>query len=250
MPAPVIVAVSLALAFPVAAPRAVLPPFGPWPASFVVAGQVIDAATGAPLEDARVHTVTGAPSAATGSDGRFRLILDQTTVLVAEHEGYLPAERRVSEGDTALVFALAPLELSTAHRLEGLTITAVRAGSEAPVTRATLDSARLTRDYSGQDVPLTLRQAPSITAYSESGSLLNYSYFRLRGVDQSRINITLDGVPLNEPEDQQIYFSDFPDFTPSAASRCSGALGRAATDRRHTAGRCISRHPPSPARNA
>ena len=54
-----------------------------------------------------------------------------------------------------------------------------------------------------------------MTAYSESGSLLNYSYFRVRGIDQSRVNITLDGIPLNEPEDQQIYFSDFPDLTSS-----------------------------------
>src|SRR6185503_10027052 len=129
----------------------------------------------------------------------------------------------VSAADTALVFALEPLgaaatRASSAHALEGLTITAVRAGSEAPIAQTTFSRARLQRDYAGQDLPLTLRQAPSATAYSESGSLLNYSYFRVRGVDQSRINITLDGVPLNEPEDQQIYFSDFPDFTSSIQS--------------------------------
>ena len=102
--------------------------------------------------------------------------------------------------------------------LEALTVTAVRAGSDAAAAQTTLDRARLERDYTGQDVPLSLKAAPSITAYSESGSLLNYSYFRLRGVDQSRINITLDGVPLNEPEDQMIYFSDFPDLTSSVQS--------------------------------
>lgn len=106
----------------------------------------------------------------------------------------------------------------TAQALETLTITAVRAGDDAPVAHTTLDRARLQRDYAGQDVPLTLRQAPSVTAYSESGSLLNYSYIRLRGIDQSRINVTLDGVPLNEPEDQQVYFSDFPDLTSSIES--------------------------------
>ena len=102
--------------------------------------------------------------------------------------------------------------------LETLTITTSRASADAPFSQTTLGSARLTRDYSGQDVPLSLRSAPSVTAYSESGSLSNYSYFRLRGVDQSRINITLDGVPLNEPEDQQIYFADFPDLTSSLES--------------------------------
>ena len=97
-------------------------------------------------------------------------------------------------------------------------MTAVRASDAAPIARTTLDRAQLERDYSGQDVPLTLRQAPSVTAYSESGSLLNYSYFRVRGIDQSRVAITLDGIPLNEPEDQQIYFSDFPDLTSSVQS--------------------------------
>jgi len=105
-----------------------------------------------------------------------------------------------------------------AQALETLTVTAARARADAPVAQTTLDEARLRRDYAGQDVPLVLRTAPSVTAYSESGSLLNYSYFRLRGVDQSRINVTLDGVPLNEPEDQMIYFSDFPDFTSSVES--------------------------------
>ena len=107
---------------------------------------------------------------------------------------------------------------ATAQTLERLTITALRANEATPVASSTLDESRLDRDYSGQDIPLTLRQAPSVTAYSESGSLLNYSYFRVRGIDQSRVNITLDGVPLNEPEDQQIYFSDFPDLTTSIQS--------------------------------
>jgi len=105
-----------------------------------------------------------------------------------------------------------------AQSLEALTITTTRASADAPYAQTTLDRPRLARDYAGQDVPLSLRTAPSVTAYSESGSLSNYSYFRLRGIDQSRINITLDGVPLNEPEDQQIYFADFPDLTSSIES--------------------------------
>ncbi len=209
---------------------------------FVVAGVVVDASTGAPLDSARVYVAgttplrsyqigTGgrlygpervgtAPLAVTvtGPDGRFRLTLPRATTLVVDRFGYAASERDVSRGDTTLVIALATRVLARARTLEGLTITAVRAGSDAPIAQTTLDRARLERDYTGQDIPLTLRQAPSVTAYSESGSLLNYSYFRLRGVDQSRINITLDGVPLNEPEDQQIYFSDFPDFTSSVQS--------------------------------
>jgi len=142
---------------------------------------------------------------------RTPLVLATLTSLVA-----LPASAQPTRPATDSAAKAA--DSTRAQRLETLTVTAARARADAPVAQTTLDRARLKRDYSGQDVPLVLRTAPSVTAYSESGSLLNYSYFRLRGVDQSRINMTLDGVPLNEPEDQQVYFSDFPDLTSSVES--------------------------------
>ncbi|MBI1809328.1 MAG: TonB-dependent receptor, partial [Gemmatimonadetes bacterium] len=55
-------------------------------------------------------------------------------------------------------------------------------------------------------------------AYSEAGGYSGYSYLRLRGIDQTRLNITLDGVPLNDPEDQVLYFSNVPDFLNSMQS--------------------------------
>ncbi len=109
-----------------------------------------------------------------------------------------------------------PRDTSRPRRLEGVTVRAVRSGA-APA-QTTLGAAEIARTYTGQDVPLVLQQAASVTTYSESGSQNNYSYFRLRGIDQSRVNITLDGVPLNEPEDQQVYFSDFPDLASSLRS--------------------------------
>jgi iron complex outermembrane receptor protein len=189
---------------------------------FVVTGRVVDATTGAALDGALVRirdSRDAGPPVLTGADGRFRITLGARATLVAQRAGYATADVEVAAADTSLLISLLPSgSLTAARRLEGLTITAIRAGGAAPIAETTLDRARLERDYTGQDLPLTLRQAPSVTAFSESGSLLNYSYFRLRGIDQSRINITLDGVPLNEPEDQQIYFSDFPDLTSSVQS--------------------------------
>jgi iron complex outermembrane receptor protein len=184
--------------------------------SFVVGGRVIDARTQAPLAGVTVRSASRGDSTLTAADGRFRLTLARATSIAAQRVGFATIERTVAPGDSTLVIALPPS--AGPQSLEALTVTAVRGGANAPVAQTTLDRARLERDYAGQDVPLSLRQAPSVTAYSESGSLSNYSYFRLRGVDQSRINITLDGVPLNEPEDQQIYFADFPDLTSSVQS--------------------------------
>jgi len=193
-------------------------------AAITITGTVTDAISGQPLAGAtvRIRSAGDAPSSgvSTGADGRFRITSGGPATIVIQRSGYAGAEREVSMSDSAVTIMLAPLgsletRSATARSLERLTITAVRASDLAPIAQTTLDEARLKRDYSGQDVPLTLRQAPSVTAYSESGSLLNYSYFRVRGIDQSRVNITLDGIPLNEPEDQQIYFSDFPDLTSS-----------------------------------
>jgi len=106
-----------------------------------------------------------------------------------------------------------------AQRLERVMISAVRASGTAPISQKTLTQADLEPRYFGQDVPLLLQgAAPSLTSYAETGNYWGYSYIRLRGIDQSRINLTLDGIPLNDPEDQVLYFADFPDLTNSLRS--------------------------------
>jgi iron complex outermembrane receptor protein len=127
-----------------------------------------------------------------------------------------------------LSLALAPAVLAaqadtsarrdTTRKLESVTVSAIRAGADAPVPSTTLDAAELNRRSFGQDVPVMLQGTPSLTSYAETGNYWGYSYIRLRGVDQSRINLTIDGIPLNDPEDQVLYFADFPDLTNSLGS--------------------------------
>jgi iron complex outermembrane receptor protein len=97
-------------------------------------------------------------------------------------------------------------------------ISAVREPS-APISQKTLSRTQIQEHYFGQDVPMVLEgTTPSLTSYAETGNYWGYSYIRLRGIDQSRINITLDGIPLNDPEDQVLYFADFPDLANSLQS--------------------------------
>ncbi len=103
--------------------------------------------------------------------------------------------------------------------LERVIINAIRGSGSTPVSATTVTRSTITRRNFGQDVPLLLQgAAPSLTAYAESGTNWGYSYLRLRGIDQSRINITMDGVPLNDAEDQVLYFADFPDLSASIQS--------------------------------
>jgi iron complex outermembrane receptor protein len=93
-----------------------------------------------------------------------------------------------------------------------------RAQFETPVTHTDLSEEAIERRNFGQEPSILLSEAPAMTFATDSGGIAGYSYFRLRGIDQTRVNMTLDGVPLNEPEDQGVYFSNYPDFLNSVAA--------------------------------
>jgi iron complex outermembrane recepter protein len=98
-----------------------------------------------------------------------------------------------------------------ADEVEELIITRVySANNTSPVTYKDIARSQLQAAVQLQEASFFLQKTPSIISYSDAGSYQGYSYFRLRGIDQTRINMTLDGIPLNEPEDQGVYFSNYP----------------------------------------
>ena len=114
--------------------------------------------------------------------------------------------------------APAPRDSTARDTLETVVVRAVRAGGAVPTSSTLLDRATIERSYVGQDAPLALLGATGITAASDAGAFSGYSSIRLRGVDQTRLAISVDGVPLNDPEDQVLYFSNVPDFMNSMQS--------------------------------
>ena len=89
----------------------------------------------------------------------------------------------------------------------------IRSCDKTPITQTTIKNGEIQKNYIGQDMSYILNRTPSISTYSDNGLYNSYTYFRLRGVDQTRINMTLNGIPLNEPEDQGAYFSNYSDFS-------------------------------------
>jgi iron complex outermembrane receptor protein len=101
---------------------------------------------------------------------------------------------------------------------EVITVEGIRAGEHLPVTQRTLEREEIERSSHGQDVPALLQHTPSMTWYSDSGTGSNYSYFSLRGIQQSRINMTFDGAPLNDPAEHALFFTNFHDFASAVDS--------------------------------
>lgn len=99
-----------------------------------------------------------------------------------------------------------------------MSVVGVRADEKTPISQKTLDKAEIQQSNFGQEMPYQLSKLPAMQYQSDGGAYTGYSYMRLRGIDQTRINFTLNGMPLNEPEDQGAYFSNYVDFMSSVQS--------------------------------
>ncbi len=168
--------------------------------------------SGQPLSGATV-SIANTRSVSTDANGAFALELaDGAYALRVSLPGFRPESKTVSTGESI------ELTLDPAFS-ETMVVSAIRAEEATPVTKSDLAREEIAQRYYGQDVPLLLRDAPSINAYAESGAGgAGYSYISLRGVSPSRINFTLDGVPLADSEDMGTYFADFPDLARSLES--------------------------------
>jgi iron complex outermembrane receptor protein len=103
-------------------------------------------------------------------------------------------------------------------KLTDIEITGVRTDTKTPISQKTLTKDDIAKTYQGQEMTYILDKTPSITTQSDGGQPNGYTTFRMRGIDQTRINMTLNGVPLNEPEDQGVYFSNYPNFATNIKS--------------------------------
>ncbi len=178
---------------------------------------VVRAAAGAPVAGALVSAADGRVRAETGADGRFQIGLTAgpQTIKVTRH-GYADLTRQVDVGAAPLEldFVLTPLERFS----EDVTVSAVRAPVEAPVSKSDIARSEIEARNYGQEMPFLLSQVPSVTQYADSGAPSGYSYIYLRGIPQTRMNVTIDGMPINEPEDSAFYFSNFGDLADAVDS--------------------------------
>ena len=87
-----------------------------------------------------------------------------------------------------------------------------------PMLGSTIDSKTLVKENYGQEPSWLFANMPSIFAFSDNGTEFGYGYFRIRGLDQTRINVTLDGMPWNEAEDFGCYFANSPDIMADAGT--------------------------------
>ena len=179
-----------------------------------IRGVVTDAETGEPIAGATVKVKGENIGDVTDNRGEFRIsgYLAEKLTLVASVIGYHVAYQTVESGQSEIEFTLDPKVLQG----QDVIVTATRgARGETPAAFTNVSSTELEEKYFAQDIPMLLSDTPNLFAYSEAGNGIGYSYLKIRGFDQKRIAVLLNGVPLNDAVSGEVFWIDLPDFAES-----------------------------------
>ncbi len=182
--------------------------------TFFVEGKVYDN-FGQPVSYASVSLKGTNFKTLTDEYGYFKFdgVPEGTYVLNVVSVGFKEYSKKILiENDLRLEIRLEP-DQST--ELDNVIVKATRADITTPVAYTDIPKPLITRSNLGQDVPFVLKLAPSITVSSDAGTGIGYTQLWIRGTDPTRINITLNGVPLNDAESHGVWWVDIPDFLSS-----------------------------------
>jgi len=173
-----------------------------------VSGVVFDNKSKIPLEG--VNISSNEVGTVTNKDGKFRLLVEDENEIIFSFIGYETISTKIKPQMTIF---MNPSVL----RGDEIVVSATRAVSgKTPVSFSNLTLKEIQTRNTAQDIPMVLASEPGVWAYSESGNGTGYSYVSIRGFDQSRIGVMIDGVPLNDNESHQVYWVDHGDLLADA----------------------------------
>ena len=112
--------------------------------------------------------------------------------------------------------AIRPVEdVASLMTLREAVVSAVRTRPDDPVPSSALGTEQIETQNVGKDIPFLLTTMPAVVAASDAGMGVGYTGFRIRGIDMTRINVTLNGIPLNDAESHGVWWVDLPDIAAS-----------------------------------
>jgi iron complex outermembrane receptor protein len=181
--------------------------------SSVISGRITNN-EGAPLPGAGVSiegTMTGVLS---DEEGYYSLsgLSDGNYIINVSFLGYENIRKEISLKGKAVLNVQLVLQPYMAGEV---IVNAIRAGEKSPLAYSTITRETIRKQNMGMDLPYILSLTPSLVETSEAGTGIGYTNMRIRGTDASRINVTIDGIPLNDPESQQVFWVDLPDLASS-----------------------------------
>ena len=182
-------------------------------AQFTLKGTV-KSETGERLIGANLAVLNSFSGTTTDVNGNFQFknLKPGNYQLAVSYIGYEKLTREVKlAGDQVLELVLAQENIMA----EEVLVSGTRAGEKSPVAFVTVEKSEIRNKNMGQDIPYLLGLTPSFVATSDAGTGVGYTNFRIRGTDMNRINVTVNGIPMNDAESHGTWWVDIPDLASS-----------------------------------
>ncbi len=186
-------------------------------AQYNINGQVLDAATNQSLPAAHITLDGNFKTAVSDLKGNFLMenIKKGTYTIKVSYLGYETFIQKVElSKNVNLKVSLKPKTIME----DEVIITATRANNRTGTAFMNISKSELKKADLGQDLPYVLNLTPSVVSSSDAGAGVGYTSIRVRGTDISRINVTMNGIPMNDPESQGVWWVNMPDLTASLNS--------------------------------
>jgi iron complex outermembrane receptor protein len=181
-----------------------------------VKGKVVNSETNMPLSDANVFIMNTNIGIQSGKEGDFSISgnIREGDILIVSYIGFTTRKIILTKKDFSdvILALMVPAIIPSQSVLVEASI-----GEEGitPLTFDKINKQTISDNYTLQDIPQFLSELPSTMFYSENGNGIGYNYLSIRGFDQRRITVSINGIPQNDPEDHEVYWLDFPDLLSS-----------------------------------
>jgi iron complex outermembrane receptor protein len=190
---------------------------GAYAQQYAIAGTVRDSQSGEALGGATVQLEKTDHFAVANDSGNFRIEnipAGNYTVVIR----FLGFDTKKVEVDVKEDVDLS-IQLTTAVQMtEEVVVYATRANDKTPTTFTYVNKESIEKQNFGQDIPVLLNWTPSMVTTSDAGAGIGYTGLRIRGSDASRINVTVNGIAMNDSESQGVFWVNTPDLASSIQS--------------------------------
>ncbi len=183
-------------------------------AQFNLSGKITDSETNQSLPGAHIRLLSTFHTAVSSNTGTFSItnLKPGPYTLITSYLGFKNDTTEINlSGNSNLVIALKPSVILE----DEVIVRSTRAGNNTPVAYQNIDKKEITSINFGQDLPVLLGNSISSVSTSDAGNGMGYTALRIRGTDMTRINVTINGIPLNDPESHNVFWVDLPDFAAS-----------------------------------
>lgn len=190
-------------------------------AQFSISGKVSDADSKRPLGAASVGLylngkLTQNQISADNGSFFFNKLKPGTYYLLINYLSYPQVQKKIELLNSDLDM---DVEMKALNQVgEECVIIAVRYKNNAAATFTNISKKEIEKQNFGQDVPFLLNQTPSVVVNSDAGAGIGYTGMRIRGVDPTRTNVTINGIPVNDAESHGTFWVNTPDLASSTQS--------------------------------